>query len=401
MASLRFSAVVPRRLPVIVALRYDDYSNSSPTDFELRLIESLDRLRIPCTFGVIPFLEHRDVRGAKPLTPNKTDILRNIAHNDIFEIALHGYAHKELSENGRSKRSEFAGLGFAAQYKKISLGKIFLEQLIGEKVETFIPPWNSYDKNTLRVLEALEFQTISACNTVSVIDPNAPPHFKFLPQTCSLRWLRSAIESARKNCKSRALVVVVFHAYDFIEVNKSKGTTSFEDFLELLAWLKSQKDIDLLNIGQATRTIQYLTYRTLLSNQSILRALSLRPVFRPLWLQNVYLDPFSAKKFRIKEWLITGSFSFAFLVVGFLTSYHGGALVATAKSPLIFDLKLMPVLATLCLLLLLAASNFSARMGHRRAMIAAFLAGIAVGSASLIVKLGPHFSGFNKVGKFG
>ena len=63
---------------------------------------------------------------------------------------MHGNTHQTIKE---FPRSEFLGLNYEQQFTKIKSGKLFLEEKLGTNINTFIPPWNRYDLNTLKVLE--------------------------------------------------------------------------------------------------------------------------------------------------------------------------------------------------------------------------------------------------------
>ena len=113
------------------------------------------------------------------------------------EVALHGFNHQTNRREEAGGNSEFEGLGYDEQYMKISRGKAILENQLGLKITTFVPPWNSYDSTTLRVLEVSGFSTISAglwgtCEGSS--------RLSFIPSTCSLSFeaLKGAVLAARR-----------------------------------------------------------------------------------------------------------------------------------------------------------------------------------------------------------
>ena len=91
------------------------------------------------------------------------------------------------------KATEFAGLDYQSQYLRLREGKNFLEQTLAAPIETFIPPWSTYDANTLLALEALKFRGISA-NLSGYDNPSCP--LKFLPCTCSLSELPEVLRYA-------------------------------------------------------------------------------------------------------------------------------------------------------------------------------------------------------------
>ena len=147
---------------ITVVFRYDDYSGSSSTDIEVKLIDAFLKRGIPCVFGVIPFQCVGDVhdpgqQDVERLTPVKVDILKSAIKAGFLEIALHGYSHQTMREK---RYTEFEGLDYNSQVEKIEKGKKYLEETLQIKVDTFIPPWNSYDLNTIMVLPS----SIRKCN---------------------------------------------------------------------------------------------------------------------------------------------------------------------------------------------------------------------------------------------
>jgi len=370
---------------IIVVFRYDDYSNHSPTDLEVRLFETFQRNHIPLTIGVIPFLESGDTHEYNALSSTKANLLRNMNNTSIIEVALHGFNHETIYQNKKPLYSEFAGLDFTSQHERLSQGKRLLEQLVGKTVKTFIPSWNSYDENTIKALELLEFETISASNLSSVNLKNEKSPLKFLPQTCSLNELRRAVKSAKRNEEGQAIIVVLFHAYDFTDVDESRGEITYENFLELLDWLKAQTDVSFLNISQTAQVEHDLTYQRLSKNIFFLNALSLMPLFLQPSAKFLNLTQDAANRLKIKAWAISSIYYFT-LLLGFAAfAYHGKFIFIENILPL-FILKYIFLSLILVLFLLIASIKLRGRMGHKRALISAVVIGVAIGIGILIVE---------------
>ncbi len=316
---------------VYVVFRYDDYSARSPTDLELRLIDTFRIHKAAITFAVIPFVCGGDLhdpspQGFIPLSPLKADILRTAARDGVVEVALHGYSHQTTNAN---VMSEFAGLTYSAQVDRLVKGKAFLEAEAGLRVATFVPPWNSYDLSTLRALEDLGFQTISAAPGGRAVRSSA---LRFLPTTCDLVHLKDAVQVAQRSSALQPLVVVLFHSYDFREYDEGSGIITYQEFSDLLEWLGSKQDINLLSIGQATQLISDLSARRYLWNNSVFSASSLLP---PLpWTRNSALYADSAD-----WWLLVRLWVSVFIlylavatVVGCLSCAIGAYLLAKLPS---------------------------------------------------------------------
>lgn len=232
-----------------VVFRLDDPSALSSTEIELRVIDAFREHNASITFGVIPFI------GADviPLGPKKGQLLKEAVDEGVLDISLHGYSHQTIdTENNR----EFLGLDYNSQLEKLTKGKKHLEEMIGVSPTAFVPPWNKYDQNTLKALEVLGFSTLSAA-----ITQESPYSSKlnFLPFTADIPELRDAVEEARASSERQPLIVALLHAYDFRETGDKRGIISFEEFYDLLGWIKSQKDIRILSVSQASKEITDLS----------------------------------------------------------------------------------------------------------------------------------------------
>jgi hypothetical protein len=111
----------------------------------------------PISLAVVPF--HRagtsgavpeKFRGrwsVHPLHENQplVDYLRTGVAQGRFEIMLHGYYHDE--SHGRA---EFVGGADLAQ--RVADGRRYLEELLGTTIRVFVPPWNSINRQGLRVI---------------------------------------------------------------------------------------------------------------------------------------------------------------------------------------------------------------------------------------------------------
>ena len=100
-----------------------------------------------------------------------------------WSIGLHGYQHRYCnSERGilkRGKKSEFAGLGYAEQFDKLSQGlEIFSRE--GVRADAWVAPSHSFDWNTVAALSALGLRTIS--DGLALAPYLGPHHSLWVPQ---------------------------------------------------------------------------------------------------------------------------------------------------------------------------------------------------------------------------
>lgn len=298
------TGVAAEKKNIIVIFRYDDYSSNSPLDLEIKIIDAFKKYHLPCTFGIIPYIVEGDVHDAaqqktKALTTAKINILKNAAKVGIIEIAQHGYSHQTIVGKG-FKYSEFRGRDYQDQLKIIKRGKNYIEESLDLKVETFIPPWNSYDVYTIHALEVLGFKTLSA-GILWVRD--VPTSLKFLPVTCYAEDLKVVVSLARNVLDPHPVIVATFHPFDFTYSGTDNDNFSFEDFEGLLSWISTQKDITVYTIGKASTVIKDLSCHRLLQYRNYALAgysFLLPNTFYPL---GIYFQPYVLTAIWAKFWM--------------------------------------------------------------------------------------------------
>jgi peptidoglycan/xylan/chitin deacetylase (PgdA/CDA1 family) len=237
---------------IYLVFRFDDYSAKSNTRLELDIIETFRKNNMAFTIGVIPFIGAGNLLDPTPqenipLGEEKGDILKNASKQGIVEVALHGYSHQ--SHSAEYIGSEFKGLAVEQQKDKIIKGRKYLEKVSDTAITTFVPPWNHYDANTLKVLDELEFGNLSADMFGK---GNKTTAIQFLPNSCGLLELKGAIKAARESSDTESIIVALFHEYDFIESNNNDGILDFEVFSELIEWVDEQTDVTVFTIDQMT-----------------------------------------------------------------------------------------------------------------------------------------------------
>ena len=86
------------------------------------------------------------------------DYLQPLASSGLFELAQHGYAHCDNSKlYGITVPTEFRGMPYDEQERLIADGRSLMQNAFGVAPTTFIPPFNTGDENTLKVLNELGF----------------------------------------------------------------------------------------------------------------------------------------------------------------------------------------------------------------------------------------------------
>jgi len=233
----------------VVVFRYDDFSSKSPAEIDEHLIRVFQQRGLQCTFAVIPYVASGDAldpdqTGVDPLAPEKAELLKKGIESGAVEVALHGYSHRTLHP---TDYTEFAGLALEEQRNRIAEGKAFLEERLGVEMATFVPPFNSYDSNTLRALETEGFSCISSA---LYNDADGATSIRFLPSTCGPDQLRDVVKQARTFVDPQPVIVCMLHPYSFMESGSEEATITTSVFDALLGWCSSQKDVSILSVGQ-------------------------------------------------------------------------------------------------------------------------------------------------------
>lgn len=236
---------------VVVVLRYDDYSaRPKGRAIDRRVLQTLKDCGVPCTVSVIPYVCAENSEDPRPqmllpLEACDAEPFLDPQGRRLLEAALHGYAH-QAGPAGPS-RGEFAGMPPAEQARRIQRGREHLEGLFGKPVTTFVPPWNTYEGQTLDQLAAQGLRTLSG----NAMGPDGgESRLKVVPATCALATLRNAVKAARLSADPAPVVVALFHSYDFLECDPKQGQLDLRQFRELMQWLAAQPDVSLATVGQ-------------------------------------------------------------------------------------------------------------------------------------------------------
>jgi peptidoglycan/xylan/chitin deacetylase (PgdA/CDA1 family) len=381
---------------VILVFRYDDYSSKSATYLEQQIIDLFKEHHLALTIGVVPYVSagpeiDRHPQEVLPLSPAKTEILREARRAGTVDVALHGYTHVNIRPQSWRKATEFAGLDYQSQYLKIREGKNFLEKALGASIDTFIPPWSTYDANTLLALEQLKFRGISA-NLSGYDNPSCP--LKFLPCTSSLMELPDVLRYAQRHGKDPQIVCVLFHEYDFREINyEVRGETKqirFQDFVEIIKFIASQKYIKVRTIDQLIRENVDLSVERYINNKYYLRLAHMKPAFWPphygIYAPSGVAHDFRMKNIfmninvnRINNILMVASFYLIILLISIAISYCIGCLFYRFTSTLPILHSLNKYICILLLLFLLGYGIFIIRIHYSVLIPAVSLLGASIG----------------------
>ena len=223
-----------------MVFRYDDYL-LVPSKFSDSLLNIFQKNNIPLCLGIIPF-DSSDLFINK-LNPDQVTALRSRIQRREIEVALHGFNHRNelnVSFLTRVTYSEFASIAYDKQYEKIAKGKKALDSLFQINTRVFVPPFNTYDNNTLKALDKLKFEIISS----SLQGPSNSNLIKYMPATCEdFSELPRIIENSKGD---DVTIILFFHPYSFKE-GLSKYSKDLSKLMTinqldtLLNWVKKQK----------------------------------------------------------------------------------------------------------------------------------------------------------------
>ncbi len=262
------SASGARRITVI--FRLDDYDPSC-SSIGTELLTVFQEHNIPCTYGVIPYASDTftdDPANCMAIDLETAGKLTGAVRSGLVEVALHGFTHSAnaIAPTRPVYESEFRGLGYSSQLRMLSAGKATLESLYHVSVTTFIPPWNSYDENTLRALEDLGFEVVSSSGqTYGIAASGRFQRLKFLPYTCMPGHEREAVEFARNSSDPDPIIVVLLHPFNFVEYDRNRGRFTLQSLDDLLSWLAAQPDVATQTLGGAAKMARDMSYQRLRS----------------------------------------------------------------------------------------------------------------------------------------
>jgi peptidoglycan/xylan/chitin deacetylase (PgdA/CDA1 family) len=186
---------------VIVAFRNDDIQEFSGSEAERRFLRLFVENGIPQTYALVPF--KKDLEKQEDMV----SLLKEQQAQGLAEIALHGYAHENRAGK---RRSEFAGLPFDEQLEKIRSGKAHLERIFQREIVTFVPPFNSYDQDTLRACAHGGIKVLSSTHFFPV--PNPYP-VQVVNANFLLTDPASYVETASNHGGDLSIFIVYYHSY--------------------------------------------------------------------------------------------------------------------------------------------------------------------------------------------
>ena len=144
----------------VVFFRDDDVDQL--TDELIEFVNFFLTAEIPVNYQVVPGKLHDDACEFM--------LKKRRKHPDLIRLNQHGYVHEHVT-NGVHTWFEYSGnRSYEDQHQSIQCGQRILREKLGSWFDdrVFTPPGHKYDENTLRALEALGFEILSASSYTSL-----------------------------------------------------------------------------------------------------------------------------------------------------------------------------------------------------------------------------------------
>jgi len=145
-----------KRKTIKIAFRLDDIGKL--TNKTKQIIDFFAESKIPINLEVIP----------KKLNKDMIDYLLSLTKIMKLEIHQHGYSHFNYSQSNNHKYEFSDKRDLKTQEYEISKGREILVRHFGNLFyNSFTPPFHGFDYSTLKILNKLNFKSISALNAIN------------------------------------------------------------------------------------------------------------------------------------------------------------------------------------------------------------------------------------------
>jgi peptidoglycan/xylan/chitin deacetylase (PgdA/CDA1 family) len=259
-----------------------------------------------------------------------SDLKASIRKNEI-EIALHGFNHNDNELHKGSflinpVKSEFTGLEYNNQFEIINKAKKTIDSLLNINSNIFIPPFNTYDDNTLKVLDSLKFEIISA----SIDGSSISNKMRYIPFT--LNNLNELHKVIKKYQNDNTTIVVLMHPYSFKGGSNYSGDYSkpidFRQLDNLLNWIKNQNYIN-------TTTFSMLNQNEIFdSKRFVLNSLDHNLLIKALNKMEIYrYGVYNTAEYEIRHKGILTLFNLLFHILTFVIIYGTTKIITKMIKP--------------------------------------------------------------------
>mgnify|MGYP002700258740 CR=1 FL=1 len=233
-----------------IALRFDDPSVSSNHALEKEVIAICYRHGVKINFAVIPYkiIDEK----LSPLTPSAAKHLVDAEDKGWIEISQHGHSHQNRSPAGLSP-SEFTSCPLDDQLGFLNAGKNLLNEIFKKKNRGLVPPWNSFDKNTLVAARKLDFNFVSAGWELPL--DYRESETKILPRTAQVSNLMIDVRKYRAYAALSPVIIAVIHHYDFIESNEKNAKFDLRGFEKIIKYISTSNHVRMTSLESIAKNL--------------------------------------------------------------------------------------------------------------------------------------------------
>lgn len=359
-----------------IVFRFDDYMMIQDVTFD-SIINVFKKNNIPLTLGVVPYGKNELIFNK--LNQDQLNDLKDRVKNNEIEIALHGFTHTDNKLTGspplkRKILSEFSNLEYNKQVKKIRKGKQALDSILNINTVVFIPPYNSYDANTIEALDRLNFKVISA----SMDGYSVPAKISYIPYTIDdLTELPELLKTVPDDNYS---IIAVIHPYSFFGEPETAFTKPvyFSKLDTLLNWINQQDNILAVSFSALAESEEFSAFRYKMNstdNNMLDKTLEKLKVFN----YNVY----NTTDYQMIHKRIWGMLNIVFHIIIFIIFYLTGIIFRRLIKPH----KVINLICILLFSLFIIAVLYKAINSHALVIYILFLTTIVVAFCAGLFKL--------------
>ncbi|MFH1432323.1 MAG: DUF2334 domain-containing protein [archaeon] len=224
-----------------IIIRNDDIEPFWSTENTIYVAEYIRNMGIPQTLGVIPTAAQGTIRLAED--SRLVEYLKSVKSDPLVEIGLHGLNHDV---------DEFQGIGQEVTFSKITEGNDIMNKTISVNPITFLPPYYSYDINTLYGAISAGIKIFSA--GMNAIDMGHafreyPEGLLNIPATTDIydwsgQFLYSAedIESSCVDAMAQfGTCVIIVHHQLFVDQSDNIDPDKIKLLEDVMLWVKSKE----------------------------------------------------------------------------------------------------------------------------------------------------------------
>lgn len=208
----------------IIILRMDDIQGYLWKDISIKLIDTVLDKNMSIALGVIPMRDSLSMNN----------YLRSKVNDSRIEIVQHGTYHT---------KNEIRNISDEETYNLTKLGKEKIMKQLGIVPITYIPPYNSNQESSTKVLKRLGFKIFSSESNEFMFDGNMI-NIGFDTQTKfylsdKLFPVKKIIDDCKLSLNHKNLCVVLIHPQDYVgNDSKTLDEGKYNEFRTMLDELK-------------------------------------------------------------------------------------------------------------------------------------------------------------------